>query len=309
MVKLDAIDRTIILAAFANCRISYEALARKVNLTPNAVKNRVNNLIDNGVLSQFLITYAPGVIGADMYQAIVQTTGKEDSIEFVNLLGASPFIGHVSTLATVRGGAYLLWGEFIGTEMLHQVSTFVRNQDEVEAVDLYVVLSDFQRKPVEFSNLHIKVLQALQSDPLMMTSEIAQKANLSPKTVRRALREITEEGKVSFIARPDLAAGSLVNIHIRMYWDEKKISLTKLVEWLSEKYPVAFWSPFASATEPMMIAEFVVNDLQEAEKIATELHNNDLIESSTVMVAFSSGKFSYLSQIKLEELLKQSQEE
>ena len=142
----------------------------------------------------------------------------------------------------------------------------------------------------------------------MQTSEIAQKANLSPKTVRRALREITEEGKVSFIARPDLAAGSLVNIHIRMYWDEKKKSLPKLVEWLSNKYPVAFWSPFASATEPMMIAEFVVNDLQEAEKIASDLHDTEFIESTTVMVALSSGKFSYLSQIKLEEALKQFEE-
>jgi len=308
VVKLDAIDRTIILTAFANCRISYEALARRVNLTPNAVKNRVHNLIENGVLSQFLITYAPGVIGADMYQAVVQTTGKENSTEFVNILGTSPQIGHISTLATVRGGAYLLWGEFIGTEMLHELRTFLHNQEEVEDVDLYIVLSNYQRKSVEFSNLHIKVLQALQSDPLMQTSEIAQKANLSPKTVRRALREIAEEGKVSFIARPDLAAGSLVNIHIRMCWDEKIISFDNLVEWLSKKYPVAFWSPFASATEPMMIAEFVVNDLQEAEKIAAELHNTEFIESSTVMVAFSSGKFSYLSQIKLEELLEQSQE-
>lgn len=308
MVRLDAIDRTIILTAFANCRISYEALARKVNLTPNAVKNRVHNLIENGVLSQFLITYAPGVIGADMFQAIVQTTGKENSAEFVNTLGTSPLIGHISTLAAVRGGAYLLWGEFIGTEMLHEVSTFVRNQDEVEDVDLYVVLSNYQRKSIDFSNLHIKVLRALQSDPLMLTSEIVQKTNLSPKTVRRALREIAEEGKVCFIARPDLAAGSLVNIHIRMFWNEKKISLDRLVEWLSEKYPVAFWSPFASATEPMMIAEFVVNDLQEAEKIASELHNTEFIDSSTVMVAFSSSKFSYLSQIRLQELLEKSDE-
>ncbi|MGY5859803.1 MAG: winged helix-turn-helix transcriptional regulator [Candidatus Thorarchaeota archaeon] len=305
---MDAIDRTIIQMAYANCRISYEALARIVNLTPNAVKNRVNNLIDSRVLSQFLIAYAPGAIDAESYQAVVLTNGTENSKDFVNIMGANPAIGHISTLATVKGGAYLLWGEFIGTEMLHEVSTFLRNLDEVEDVDLYVVLADQEILTGEFSNLHIKVLQVLRENPLMQTSEIAQKTSISPKTVRRALREITEGGKVKFIARPDLAAGSLVNIHIRIRWNEKKISLQELRNWLYDKYPIEFWSPFASASEPMMIAEFVVNDLHEADRISSELHQVDFIDSHTVMVAFSSGKYPYLSQIRLNELLDQTKD-
>jgi DNA-binding Lrp family transcriptional regulator len=300
---MDAIDRTIIHAAYANCRISYEALARKVELTPNAVKNRVHNLIDSGVMSQFLITYAPEAIGAESYQAVVLTNGAENPKEFVMILGKNPLVGHISTLATVQGGAYLIWGEFIGTEMLHELSTFLRSQEEVSDVDLYVVLGEHERLTGELSALHLKVLRALQSNPLMQTSEISQRTKISPKTVRRALREIAEGGKVKFIARPDLAAGELVNIHIRIYWDEKKISLEKLLNWLSEKYPIEFWSPFASATEPMMIAEFVVNDLQEAEQITSELYTEEFIISCTTMVAFSSAKFSYLSQIRLEELL------
>ena len=308
MVRLDAIDRTIIQMTYANCRISYEALARIVNLTPNAVKNRVHNLIESGVLSQFLITYAPRAINAESYQAIVLTNGTENSADFVKTMGASPLVGHISTLATVKGGAYLLWGEFIGTEMVHEVSTFLRSLNEVEDVDLYVVLTDQEILTGEFSNLHLKVLRVLRENPLMQTSEIAQKTNISSKTVRRALREITEGGKVKFHARPDLAAGSLVNIHIRMRWNEKKISLQEINSWLYDKYPIEFWSPFASATEPMMIAEFVVNDLQEAERISSELHEAEFIESSTTMVAFSSGKFPFLSQIKLNELLDQVKE-
>ncbi|RDE13482.1 MAG: hypothetical protein C4K48_08230 [Candidatus Thorarchaeota archaeon] len=80
---MDAIDRTIIQMAYANCRISYEALARIVNLTPNAVKNRLHSLIDSHVLSQFLITYAPGAVGADSYHAIVLTNGTELSSDVV----------------------------------------------------------------------------------------------------------------------------------------------------------------------------------------------------------------------------------
>jgi len=50
------------------------------------VKNRVHNLIDSGVLSQFLIAYAPSTIGADSYQAVVLTNGTEDTlVELVQL--------------------------------------------------------------------------------------------------------------------------------------------------------------------------------------------------------------------------------
>ncbi|MFW9844206.1 MAG: winged helix-turn-helix transcriptional regulator, partial [Candidatus Thorarchaeota archaeon] len=284
MVRLDAIDRTLIHMAYKNCRISYEALARIVKLTPNAVKNRVHNMIDSGVLSQFLIAYTPGAIDAESYQAVVLTNGNEVHTDFANTLGSNPLIGHISTLATVKGGAYLLWGEFIGTEMLHELSTFLRNLEEVEDVDLYVVLTENESFEGEFSNLHLKVLNVLRSNPLMPTSEISQKTNISPKTVRRAIREIREGGKVKFIARPDLAAGSLVNIHIRIRWNEKMISLQSLLNWLNEKYPIEFWSPFASATEPMMIAEFVVKDLQEAERISSEFQHAEFIKSSTTMV-------------------------
>ncbi len=300
---MDAIDRTIILALYENCRISYEALAQKVKLTPNAVKNRVHNLIAKGVLTHFLIVFNPSEIDAESFQAIVLTDGSEDPSKFVSTLGLSPMIGHANTLATVQGGAYLVWGEFIGTEMLHEVSTFLRNLDKVHDVDLYVVLAPKREPKGEFSKLHLRVLKGLQSNPLMQTSEIAQLTGISAKTVRRALKEIAAEGKVSFRGRADLAAGSLVNIHIRIEWDEKTISLEKLVKWLNTKYPVAFWFPFPSATEPMMIAEFVVEDLQEAERISSELSATDFVKSSTTMVAFSSGKFSYLSEIKLSEIL------
>ena len=109
---MDAVDRSIIFAANENCRISYEELARRVKLTPNAVKNRVNNLINKGVLYQFHITYDPSEIGAESFQAVIQTDGKETPSQFVAAMGENPLIGHVCILATVKGGAYLIWGQF-----------------------------------------------------------------------------------------------------------------------------------------------------------------------------------------------------
>lgn len=303
MICLDSIDRTIIASVFENCRISYEALARKVDLSSNAVKNRVHNLINQGVFAQFLIAYNPRVIGAESFQAIVITNGTESQKRFVDILGSHTGIGHISTLATVRGGAYLVWGEFTSIEMLHEIRTYIRNLEEVQDLELYVVLTNFEEPLNELGRLHHRVLRVLRKDPLMQISEISQKVNLSPKTVSRALREITESQRIRFLARPDLAAGSLVNLHIRIEWDDNLISLEKLIEWLRSEFTLEFWSPWPSATDSLMYAEFVVESLQEAETISNKIREAEFVISSTTLVAYSSGKFPFPSQIKLNELL------
>ncbi|TFG34998.1 AsnC family transcriptional regulator [Candidatus Thorarchaeota archaeon] len=305
---MDSIDRAIISSVFENCRISYEALARQVKLSPNAVKNRVHNLIEDGVLSQFLVVFNPKVIGAESFQAIVTTNGTESQRDFVNTIGSHPAIGHISTLATVKGGAYLVWGEFTSIDMLHEIRTYLRNLEEVVDLEIYVVLSEYKEPLEELGKLHLRVLRALRTNPLMQISEISQQIGLSPKTVRRALREITDSQRVRFIARPDFAAGSLVNLHIRIEWDETLITLEKLKKWIHSEFPLEFWSPWASATSSLMYAEFVVESLQEAECISNTIRESEFVKSSTTLVAYSSGKFPYPSQTLLNELLDTEEE-
>ncbi|MHA1638511.1 MAG: hypothetical protein ACTSUB_10920, partial [Candidatus Thorarchaeota archaeon] len=117
------------------------------------------------------------------------------------------------------------------------------------------------------------------------------------------LREIIESEQVRFIARPDLAAGGLVNIHIRLEWDEKLKPLEEIIGWLREEFPFAFWAPWASAVEPVLFAEFVIRNLHEAERIAKQVRVAPFVSSSTTLVSYSNAKFPYLSEIILIEML------
>ena len=118
---MDLNDRVIITDVCSNCRVSYESLARKTGLSPTTVKNRVRNLIESGLFSQFRAILDPRLIEADSFQAIVITNGTENIEEFVNHIGASPMVGHINTMASVTGGAYLVWGMYSGTDNLSEV--------------------------------------------------------------------------------------------------------------------------------------------------------------------------------------------
>ncbi|MHA1959927.1 MAG: winged helix-turn-helix transcriptional regulator, partial [Candidatus Thorarchaeota archaeon] len=257
---MDRIDRTILSELCNNCRITYESLAKKTKLSANAVKNRVHHLIESGIVHQFFVIPRRCAPDLDHFQAVLTTDGTERVDDFVNQIGAEPSIGHVSTLVTVEGGAYLVWGQYVGNEMLSNLGTFLRRFDSVQNVEMHSLTTTEPRSETELTKLHLRVLKCLKENPRMSISDIAEKSGLAPKTVRRALREMDESACASYIARPDLAAGGLVNIHIRIEWDTKNITLPDLVQWLNDEYPVAFWSPWISASDSVVFAEFIVDD-------------------------------------------------
>ncbi len=304
---MDSIDKSIFIELCGNCRVSYESLARKTGLSPTAVKNRVNNLIENGFVSQFKVILNHKFMDADDFQAIVITDGTESIDELINSIGTNPMVGHISTMASVNGGAYLVWGQYEGSEMLYELGSFLRGFPVVSNVEFHPLRKRVSKDAigeVKFSKLHLRVLRALLKNPRMLMSDIAHETGLSPKTVRRALREIIDDAVVYFRARPDLAAGGLVNLNLKIEWDEKKKTIEDLEKWLRNEYPLEFWDPFVSALEPVVFAEFMVDDLHEAESISKRIRELPYVKSTTTLVSYSSAKFPYLAELKLRDLVK-----
>jgi DNA-binding Lrp family transcriptional regulator len=300
---LDTVDRTILTHLCKNCRVSYKSLAQETGMSPNAVKNRVTNLIESGVVSRFRVALSNKMIGTEYHQGIVHSDGSEDVDNFVSRLGESPMIGHVSTLASVTGGAYLVWGEHIGLNKLHELGRFLRGQPEVQRVEMHPISFDYPSGRMRLEKLHLRVLRCFIDDPRMPISDIAERCAIAPRTARRALREMEENNAVWFAARPDLAAGGLVNIHIKLTWDEKETTSNKITKWIRSKYPVEFWEAWISAIEPVLFAEFAVSDLLEAESLAKSLRKIPHVAIKGVLVSYSSTKFDRLGETMLLEML------
>lgn len=289
----------------SNCRVSYETLSQKTGLSANAVKNRVTSLLDTGTISRFAVSLEAAMIDASFFMALVMTNGTEDIDAFVGRLGESPMIGHISLLASAGGGAYLIWGQYIGTNMLSALRAFLRTPTEVEAVELHTIIGPVGTK-VELANLHLRILAILKKNPRAMINDIAYDSGLAPKTVRRAIRELMEGGGIVFSARPDMAAGKLVNFFVRFEWKENETTMEKIAIWLKEKYPVELWDPTASATEPVFFAEFVVENLHEAEAIARYIRSKSFVKSTATLVSYSNQKFTYFAETMLDEMISEA---
>jgi DNA-binding Lrp family transcriptional regulator len=61
--KIDTFDLKIIKCLSRDCRASYRNIASSVGLTPNAIKERINTMVCNGVIQSFIVNVNPALFG------------------------------------------------------------------------------------------------------------------------------------------------------------------------------------------------------------------------------------------------------
>jgi DNA-binding Lrp family transcriptional regulator len=305
VVILDKIDMTILREMLTNCRASYREIARKTGLSPNAVKNRVEKIIEAGAITRFVVRLKTESSGAGCFLGFVFTDGTESIQEFSSRVGENPMILHVSELASVSGGAYVIAGEHPSYTMLDEYAAFLRNLDEVHSVEFHTMHKTHLEQGVtaKFSGVQLKVLKCLMMDARMQVNEIAEMTGMASKTIRRALKELMDGGDIRFTASFNPPALGITDIFYRITWDDKMISLDDLIEWLWGEYPDEFWVPWTSETEDVMFADFFVGSLLDAERIGKQIREAPFVKSSTLLVTLSASKFTYYSELKLQEIL------
>ncbi|MHA2211449.1 MAG: winged helix-turn-helix transcriptional regulator [Candidatus Thorarchaeota archaeon] len=302
---MDAIDRSILWQLDANCRSTYESLSRKLGITANAVRKRIANLIDSGVIVRFMVLPSNALMDLEFVSGVLYTHGMENRQETVDALGANPVIHHVSPLVTVRGGAYHFFGQYSGSEMLAQLGTYLRGLPQSEEVRFNTVLYPRGEK-VTLTKRQIKILRVLIDDPRMAISEIARRSEIPVRSTRRALQGLEEEGGIRFTVRWDVNTRGNASFWACIGWDEKASSYSDVVDWLHKEFPDAYWTYFVAAEEPTVFARFVVDDLLDASRITDLIKEGPNVESVETLVCYSTSDFPWFGEARLREMLAQA---
>ena len=298
---LDLLDKQIILDLLQNCRQSYQALARKYGVTLNAIKKRIQKLLEDGVIS-FVVEPHLANLDGDWVLAIVSTKGTEDPADFVNQLGSNAMINEVGPLS---GGGYIIFAIYEGREGLSELATFLRTFDHVKDVEIHQVLID-KGKKVDFSKRELRILRCLLDDPRMRISKIAECTGYSAKTVRRGLQEITESSGIWFTVRLRLNAGDGVTFLAKIEWDERKAEIQDVLDWLSNEFPISYWVPLISVSQPVVHAAFVVDNVRDINPIMERIKKGHFVNSAISIMGTESYSFPDLRRQWLQEKVLES---
>ncbi|MFX1475214.1 MAG: winged helix-turn-helix transcriptional regulator [Promethearchaeota archaeon] len=316
---MDLIDKRIILELNTNCRMSYQTLANKLGLTVNAIKKRLDRLIESGVILRFSIYLSLAMLDAEIALAILTNNRPIDSDDFLDELGANPM---VYTASYLSDGAALLFAEYQGASGLAELGRFLRQVDGVTDVEMHTLIVEKGSKR-DFSQMDLKVLYCLKEDARMPIAEIARRTRLTPKRVRRIIRSFLGEGgsipefsiqqqsigdlrtrqaSIHFRVVWNLNAGGGLAFIVRIKWDEAG-KLGEIVEWLKTEFPLEFWYAYATAREPLVFCVFIVEHMREATHIVKKAHQAPYVESATPIFGFPSKSYPSLRDLRLQELL------
>ena len=115
MTGLDDIDKRILSNLQDNCRISYSAIARELDVAESTVRYRVNRLKNEGVITRFIALLDPRKIGLNI-TAIVLIKVDPKNLEEASKLLASFRESHHLFKST---GAYDLVSVVHARDIIH----------------------------------------------------------------------------------------------------------------------------------------------------------------------------------------------
>ncbi|MGY5865362.1 MAG: winged helix-turn-helix transcriptional regulator [Candidatus Thorarchaeota archaeon] len=303
---MDSVNRKILWELDADCRQSYEKLSQKLGLTANAIRKRVENLIQDGVIVRFMVVPHNAVLNADFISIIVFTDGTESQEEFIQRMGNHPVVHHVSPIVTNQGGVYHLFGQFVGIDMMSELGQFLNEHENVIEAKQYPVLFPKGEK-IELTNIQLRVLACLIENPRITISEISRCSKLSARITRRTINELQEKRAVRYTVRWDINAVDNISFWIIIRWNQKKMTHEGLIDELDNRFPNDYWTSFVVATEPIVFARFVVDDLQRAYQITGEMKTMDFVKTTETLVCYSSSDFQWLGERLLQEMISKVQ--
>ena len=304
---MDSIDKNVLIDLLINCRARYQDMAVKNNVTANAIRKRVDRLISQGIIEEFIVELSLAMVDAELLLSLIYTDGSEDENTFIDQLstprGTNPYINYVGPASGGEYTLYIIFSTYTeGTKGLSETNAFFRSFNEVQKVDMYPLLYP-RGKKVNLSPMDLKVLRYLVENPRMPISEISNRSGVSSRNVRNIIVNFAKSNNVNLTIRWNLNAGDSIQFLAQIQWDDRQTDFTTIKTWLFNQFPEEFWGELICATKPLLFGTFVVNNLSSVAKITQSIKKNSTITSVVTLLGKPSRGFPDIRTTQLHKLI------
>ncbi|MFW9847895.1 MAG: AsnC family transcriptional regulator [Candidatus Thorarchaeota archaeon] len=299
---MDSLDKEILTILDQNCRVSYRFIGDKVGISANAVRKRIEGLIEDEIIVKFYLMPRNVMVDANAFFAHVITDGTENMEEFFSSFEHIQEVAHLSKLSYGNRGAYFATGTYQTAHGILNVTNKIRSLPNVLDVQFHPSLNVPGNK-ITLTSLQKRVLMILKENPRAAISEIASSSGLTPRRVRRVVDELMESNAFHFTVRWNLASKDLIQIFVFIHL-KPEVEYEKFLEWWLEENQNETWAILPSATKPLIVIQLVVESLPKANLLLTTLNDSEFTTEIHDYVVYTTRKYPWLGEKLLEELLK-----
>ncbi|MFX1343223.1 MAG: winged helix-turn-helix transcriptional regulator [Promethearchaeota archaeon] len=265
---MDWLDKALLWELFGNARVSYQNLARKYELSFNAIKNRVKKLEEIGAIQEYTVELSLAMLGLEPITITIETDGSENIKSLIDQIGN---LKPIRTVTRIRNKIYAAFAFVAGTTDFFELKLNLESLNPVIKVTIHPVLTIVPHAPPEskarsrgqktvFTHNQLRVLKCLAEDVRMPVGEIAKKTSLTPRRINKILQELQEGGGVHFTIRMNYLALGDINLELIIHYDETKTGLNEIIQWFQENYPHELWNANQRLDEPTLAISLLVED-------------------------------------------------
>ena len=209
MNKLDDLDISILKMLTTNSRTSDHSIAKRLQVTTNTVKNRVRNLMNEGVLQGFETHLSAAFFNATHCWLSVQLHGNEPEGKTVEELGE---IDKVSFIMPTTENLMLIAMDFFNSTDLDNTIQQMSGRKGITGIQTYIYSSQQLHKKIDISPLDWKIIKSIRFNSRKSPSQIARECGISTRTVNRRLRRLYNGGVIHHIIAfdPMASKGTIV---------------------------------------------------------------------------------------------------
>lgn len=248
--RLDIIDLKIIGQMQENCRYSYRSIARKFNLSANTIKNRIDKMIQKGIVNKFVINIEPNIFNYSIIYVLIQENEvfriEEDKKKFKKIYSIGEIshqyilIGQMSVFRflikkdkmkeKVEMLSKLKSIKILGSRRFENTGTLFSSTQPYSAIDhsFNIIDTDFA------------IMYRLLNNPRMKVNDLASSIKVTSKTIKRRIDRLIRGGILnpSIIYNPTLMQG-YIPFHVIIRCSD----LENVIDNLNKKFKHYMFSP------------------------------------------------------------------
>ena len=230
---MDKTDIFLTQLLLVNSRLSYAELAKKLNLSVNAVHKRIQSLVEAGVIRRF--TAKVSHFAVNSVQVFIYGNSQISNVH--SLVDKLKTHRAIYWLA-VGGGNYLYIGAYL--REVHELAALVSYVKETAKMPEPTVgiqapppvLPAFNPDDRTLYALDYQIIRALKDYSRKPISEVADELRISAKTARRRLNRLVKNGLIELSIEwyPDASNDILTLVQLQLTPDTDPVSAFKLLQ-------------------------------------------------------------------------------
>jgi DNA-binding Lrp family transcriptional regulator len=184
---MDDTDCEIIKTLYRDGRHSYEDLAKRIDLTGNSVRKRIQSMVDRGIF-KFCLIINPTLFGYHIDIAFFEKTGDQSEPMLKNLGNIEEIMFILNFIGDSLVVVFLYKDEKEKRDVLEKITK------KLQSAGLSFVFS-YPKPSKEFKirDIDYKIIQNLREDPRKSIHQLSSELQSSTKTIQKRLKNLISE--------------------------------------------------------------------------------------------------------------------